>query len=111
MSGPGERRVKSPETGETSALTPFPDRVFDVQTSVADTPRQPPQIEFVHCGAVHYVSIRPLPRGEPVDPGAVAMVCGGCPVPHLGLRLTCHLCHRPLEAREAGGRLLRCVSG
>lgn len=69
--------------------------------------RAAPVIEFVHCGAVHYVSIRPLPCGEPIDPAAVAMVCGACPVPQLGLRLTCHLCHRPLEAREQGGRLFR----
>ena len=98
--------------GVGSSPTPaptLPERVFDVQTFVAEPPRHPPQIEFVHCGTVHYVSLRPLPRGEPIDPGAVVMVCGGCPVPSLGLRLTCHLCHRPLEAREAGGRLLRSV--
>ena len=109
--GGGGTPVKSRESGETPPPATLPDRVFDVQSPVAEAPRQPPQIEFVHCGAVHYVSIRPLPRGEPIDPGAVAMVCGGCPVPRRGLRLTCHCCHRPLEAREAGGRLLRADSG
>ena len=109
--GGGGTPVKSRESGEMPPPATLPDRVFDVQSPVAEAPRQPSQIEFVHCGAVHYVSIRPLPRGEPIDPGAVAMVCGGCPVPHRGLRLTCHLCHRPLEAREAGGRLLRAASG
>ena len=85
----------------------LPDRVFDVQTDVVDRPRVAPPIEFVHCQTVHYVSIRPLPRGEPIDPGALTMVCGACPVPRRGLRLTCHGCHRSLDAREAGGRLLR----
>ena len=109
--GGGGTPVKSRESGETPPPATLPDRVFEVQTHVAETVRQPPPIEFVHCGAVHYVSIRPLPRGAPIDPGAVAMVCGGCPVPRRGLRLTCHCCHRPLEAREAGGRQLRADAG
>ena len=83
----------------------MPDRVFEVQTAVTPVPRQPPPIEFVHCGAVHYVTTRPVSRTDPLPPEAVAMVCGACPVPRLGLPLRCHLCPQPLEIREAGGRL------
>ena len=90
---------------------PPPERLFDVQTAVSAQVRRPPLIEFVHCGAVHYVTTRPVSRTDPLPPEAVAMVCGACPVPRLGVPLRCHLCHQPLEIREAGGPLLRPVRG
>ena len=101
-----ERIVKSRESGETAASAHFPERLFAVASPVTPALRSAPLIEFVHCNAVHYVSTRPLPRGEPLDHAWLVVVCGACPVPRLGLPLTCHACSAPLEAREQGGRLL-----
>ena len=94
-----------PDAPANGTASPERERLFDVQTMVSDAPRRPAPIEFTHCGAVHYVTNRPVSRTDPLPPEAVSMVCGRCPVPHLGLAMRCHQCQKPLDIYQDGQRL------